>query len=258
MKKLFTLLIIAFGALMPYSALGQNNIKGGTLTIDGVKYDINNDLVSQYRILGREFDDDHEKKYYNQFMLTLNKGLSDQSVNIVIDTNEQSISGIDLSGYTDRQQRAIGTNQTDAGKLITYIFRPAVTGAKSAAETLGKFLPRRPRVTFKKYSITTPIHLEHEYDEKTGAFIVNDGKRVLRDGQNAKINEIKERINFAKNIGNIPVHDLILGYNEESREDIEKLIKKIGDLDAFCDRLINGNYTDEDEENAKVFGIFMD
>ena len=58
--------------------------QGGTLTIDGIKYDINNDLVSQYRFLGREFDDDHEKKYYNQFMSTLNKGLSDKSVNIVI------------------------------------------------------------------------------------------------------------------------------------------------------------------------------
>lgn len=258
MKKLFTLLIIAFGALMPYSVLGQNNIKGGTLTIDGVRYEINDDLVWRYRFLGREFDDYHEKKYYNQFMSTLNKGLSDQSVNIVIDTNEQSISGIDLSGYTDKQQRAIGTNQTDAGKLITHIFRPAVTGAKSAAATLGNFLPGIPKKTFKKYSITTPIQLEHKYDEDTGEFTLTHGKKVLKDGQDAKINEIKERINFAKNIGNIPVHDLILGYNEESREDIEKLIKKIGDLDAFCDRLINGNYTDEDEENAKVFGIFMD
>lgn len=232
--------------------------QGGTLTIDGIKYDINNDLVSQYRFLGREFDDDHEKKYYNQFMSTLNKGLSDKSVNIVINTNEQSISGIDLSGYTDRQQRAIGTNQTDAGKLITHIFRPVVTGAKSAAETLGNFLPGRPKETFNKYSITTPIQLEHKYDEKTGEFTLTNGNKELKDGQNDKIDEIKERINFAKNIGNIPVHDLILGYNEESREDIEKLIKEIGDLDAFQKRLIDGNYTDKDEIWAKTFGIFMD
>ena len=233
--------------------------QGGTLIIDDIKYAINDDLVSQYRFLGREFDDDHEKKYYNQFMSKLKQGLNDKSVEIVIDTNAQSIEGIDLSGYTERQQRAIGTNQTDAGKLITHLFRPTVTGAKSAAETLGNFLPRGSKETFKKHSITTPINLEHEYNKETGEFEKNnEGGNALKKGQDDKINEIKERINFAKHIGNIPVHDLILGYNEESREDIENLIKEIDNLEAFQNRLINGTYTNQDEVWAKTFGIFMD
>lgn len=232
--------------------------EGGTLTIDGVKYNINDHLISQYRFLGNEFDDSDQKKYYNQFMSTLKKGLTDKNVNIEIDRNKQYITGIDLSDYTEKQLKAIEVDQTDAGKLITHLFRPEVEGAKKAGKILLDFNPSQPTSKFKHYSIDDKIILNHQYDQNTGKFIITDGKKQLVDGQDSKVTEITNRINFAKNIDNIPIHDKITGYNEETRDEIIDTISNIGDLDAFKNRLLDGSYTENDENMAKVFGIFMD
>ena len=232
--------------------------EGGTLTIDGVKYDINDDLISQYRFLGNEFDDSDQKKYYNQFMSTLKKGLTDKNVNIEIDRNKQYITGIDLSEYTEKQLKAIDVDQTDAGKLITHLFRPEVEGAKKAGKVLLDFNPSHPTSKFKHYSIDDKIILNHQYDQNTGEFIIADGKKQLVNGQDSKVTEITNRINFAKTIDNIPIHDKITGYNEETRDEITNTISDIGDLDAFKNRLLDGSYTEEDEMRAKMFGIFMD
>lgn len=232
--------------------------EGGTLTIDGVKYDINDHLISQYRFLGNEFDDSDQKKYYNQFMSTLKKGLTDKNVNIEIDRNKQYITGIDLSEYTEKQLKAIDVDQTDAGKLITHLFRPEVEGAKKAGKVLLDFNPSHPTSKFKHYSIDDKIILNHQYDQNTGEFIIADGKKQLVNGQDSKVTEITNRINFAKNIDNIPIHDKITGYNKETRDEIINTISDIGDLDAFKNRLLDGSYTEEDENRAKMFGIFMD
>lgn len=232
--------------------------EGGTLTIDGVKYDINDHLISQYRFLGNEFDDSDQKKYYNQFMSTLKKGLTDKNVNIEIDRNKQYITGIDLSEYTEKQLKAIDVDQTDAGKLITHLFRPEVEGAKKAGKVLLDFNPSHPTSKFKHYSIDDKIILNHQYDQNTGEFIITDGKKQLVNGQDSKVTEITNRINFAKNIDNIPIHDKITGYNKETRDEIINTISDIGDLDAFKNRLLDGSYTEEDENRAKIFGIFMD
>lgn len=232
--------------------------EGGTLTIDGVKYDINDHLISQYRFLGNEFDDLDQKKYYNQFMSTLKKGLTDKNVNIEIDRNKQYITGIDLSEYTEKQLKAIDVDQTDAGKLITHLFRPEVEGAKKAGKILLDFNPSHPTSKFKHYSIDDKIILNHQYDQNTGEFIITDGKKQLVNGQDSKVTEITNRINFAKNIDNIPIHDKITGYNKETRDEIIATISDIGDLDAFKNRLLDGSYTEEDETRAKMFGIFMD
>ena len=232
--------------------------EGGTLTIDGVKYNINDHLISQYRFLGNEFDDSDQKKYYNQFMSTLKKGLTDKNVNIEIDRNKQYITGIDLSDYTEKQLKAIEVDQTDAGKLITHLFRPEVEGAKKAGKILLDFNPSQPTSKFKHYSIDDKIILNHQYDQNTGKFIITDGKKQLVDGQDSKVADITNRINFAKNIDNIPIHDKITGYNEETRDEIIDIISNIGDLDAFKNRLLDGSYTENDENMAKVFGIFMD
>lgn len=232
--------------------------EGGTLTIDGVKYDINDHLISQYRFLGNEFDDSDQKKYYNQFMSTLKKGVTDKNVNIEIDRNKQYITGIDLSEYTEKQLKAIDVDQTDAGKLITHLFRPEVEGAKKAGKVLLDFNPSHQTSKFKHYSIDDKIILNHQYDQNTGEFIITDGKKQLVDGQDSKVTEITNRINFAKNIDNIPIHDKITGYNKETRDEIINTISDIGDLDAFKNRLLDGSYTEEDENRAKIFGIFMD
>lgn len=232
--------------------------EGGTLTIDGVKYDINDHLISQYRFLGNEFNDSDQKKYYNQFMSTLKKGLTDKNVNIEIDRNKQYINGIDLSEYTEKQLKAIDVDQTDAGKLITHLFRPEVEGAKKAGKVLLDFNPSHPTSKFKHYSIDDKIILNHQYDQNTGEFIIADGKKQLVNGQDSKVTEITNRINFAKTIDNIPIHDKITGYNEETRDEITNTISDIGDLDAFKNRLLDGSYTEEDEMRAKMFGIFMD
>lgn len=232
--------------------------EGGTLTIDGVKYDINDHLISQYRFLGNEFDDSDQKKYYNQFMSTLKKGLTDKNVNIEIDRNKQYITGIDLSEYTEKQLKAIDVDQTDAGKLITHLFRPEVEGAKKAGKVLLDFNPSHHTSKFKHYSIDDKIILNHQYDQNTGAFIITDGKKQLVNGQDSKVTEITNRINFAKNIDKIPIHDKITGYNKETRDEIIATISDIGDLDAFKNRLLDGSYTEEDENRAKIFGIFMD
>lgn len=231
---------------------------GGTLTIDGVKYDINDHLISQYRFLVNEFDDPDQKKYYNNFMSTLKKGLTDKNINIEIDRNKQYITGIDLSGYTEKQLKAIDVDQTDAGKLITHLFRPEVEGAKKAGKVLLDFNPSHPTSKFKHYFIDDKIILNHQHNQNTGEFIITDGKKQLVDGQDSKVTEITNRIDFAKNIDKIPIYDKITGYNNETRDEITNTISDIGDLEAFKNRLLEGNYTEEDENRAKIFGIFMD
>lgn len=232
--------------------------QGGKLTIDGVDYDINDHLISQYRMLGQNFkSDSDEKYYYNQFMTTLQNGKTDSNVHIIIDRNNNSISGIDLN-YTNRQMEAISKNQTEAGNIITEYFRPKVRGAKDAARKIGEFTPSYGDQKFNHYSINETISLNHQYNDN-GEFTLGDNNnKILQENQDDKIKLIESRIDFAKNIGTIPIHDKITGYNGVSRKELEDIIKEIGDLDAFRDRLINGSYDDKDEEWAKVFGIFMD
>ena len=232
--------------------------QGGKLTIDGVDYDINDHLISQYRMLGQNFkSDSDEKYYYNQFMTTLQNGKTDSNVHIIIDRNNNSISGIDLN-YTNRQMEAISKNQTEAGNIITEYFRPKVRGAKDAARKIGEFTPSYGDQKFNHYSINETISLNHQYND-TGEFTLGDNNnKILQENQDDKIKLIESRIDFAKNIGTIPIHDKITGYNGVSRKELEDIIKEIGDLDAFKDRLINGSYDDKDEEWAKAFGIFMD
>lgn len=232
--------------------------QGGKLTIDGIDYDINDNLISQYRMLGQNFkNDSDEKYYYDQFMTTLQNGKTDKNVHIIIDRNNNSINGIDLN-YTNRQMEAINKNQTEAGNIITEYFRPKVRGAKDAARKIGEFTPSYGNQKFKHHSINETINLNHKYNDN-GEFILGDNNnKILQDNQDDKIALINSRINFAKGLGNIPIHDKVTGYDGVSRKELEDIIKEIGNLDDFRDRLISGSYDTKDEEWAKAFGIFMD
>ena len=198
--------------------------QGGKLTIDGIDYDINDNLISQYRMLGQNFkNDSDEKYYYDQFMTTLQNGKTDKNVHIIIDRNNNSINGIDLN-YTNRQMEAINKNQTEAGNIITEYFRPKVRGAKDAARKIGEFTPSYGNQKFKHHSINEIINLNHEYDDN-GEFILDDNKnKILKENQDNKVALINSRINFAKGLGNIPIHDKVTGYDGVSRKELERFL----------------------------------
>ena len=89
--------------------------EGGTLTIDGVKYDINDHLISQYRFLGNEFDDSDQKKYFRTYV---NNGLQLHYSGTDIGNSDKlwkDISGKGNDGQIGAEDRRVGNTQSGGG-----------------------------------------------------------------------------------------------------------------------------------------------
>lgn len=226
---------------------------GGKLNFGNDSIDVTEDIINQYRNWGQNLPED-ERQAYNKIIDAIQNG------EYTIDLENHTISGDNIEfGLSERENRVLHRDQTNAGRIITDLFRPELSAVQAAIQHFTSYRPSKPDAPRNHYDISNSLTINYEYNPEDAQFTTVNGNRTYLGNQND--DPVLKRLDLLSRLTDTEewsdTHDSITGYNGQDVAAYRELLKDVN-IDDLKTRITDGSITDTDKTLLESLGIFAD
>lgn len=229
--------------------------KYGTFTIDGTKYEVNDDFLNQLTSYGKTLDEDTAYQF-SKITDALRSG-----ADLSYDSNANKLNGPVSFDVNNAQQGRLEKRRSKAGRWLGNMWGGKETTARHAVNALKNFkyiAPSPEPEKYNKYDWSRTLNAEYKRNPDTGDYEIVNGHKVYINGANnlKLINRLKD----LKTILNYKDTDEFIGYNGLTKQDYINFYNKLGDkgISDLINRIEQGTWTEEDAMALDDIGAFLD
>lgn len=237
--------------VIKYQQGGSTSKKYGTFTIDGNKYEVDDEFLNQISSYGKSLDGDTAYQF-SKITDALRSG-----ANLSYDSSADRLDGDVNFDVTGKQENRLNKRRSRFGRMLGNTWKGKENTSRNAINALKGFTYIAPTPGGTDYDWSRGINIEYKKD-KDGKYELVDGKRVFIQGANniqalRRLDSIKDIINYTDN-------DTFKGYGKLDKQAYIDLYKRLGDdgIRALRDRIESGTWTDEDKLALDDIGLLLD
>lgn len=236
--------------VIKYQQGGSTSRKYGTFTIDGNKYEVDDEFLNQITSYGKSLDDETAYQF-SKITDALRSG-----ADLSYDSNADKLDGNVQFDVTDKQNDRLGKRRSRMGRLFGNSWRGKENTSRNAIHALKGFTYVKPTPGGTDYDWSKGINVEYKRD-KDGKYELVDGKRVFIQGANNL--QVGRRLGALKNIASYTDNDTFKGYGKLDKQAYIDLYNRLGEegVNNLIQRVENGTWTDEDKLALDDIGIFL-
>ena len=229
--------------------------KYGTFTIDGNKYEVDDNFLNQLTSYGKTLDDEDTAYQFSKITDALRSG-----ADLSYDSNANRLDGPVSFDVKNNQQSRLEQRRTRAGRFLGNLWGGKESASRHAINALKGFeyvAPASEPVQRNEYKWNDTLYGEYKRNKETGDYELIDGKKVYINGANNL--RISKRLNSLKDIANYNKEDKFIGFNNLDRQVYIDLYNRLGDqgVNDLISRIEQGTWTDEDAEALDDIGIYL-
>lgn len=236
--------------VIKYQQGGSTSRKYGTFTIDGNKYEVDDEFLNQITSYGKSLDDDTAYQF-SKITDALRSG-----ADLLYDSNADKLDGNVQFDVTDQQDNRLGKRRSRIGRLFGNSWRGKENTARNAIHALKDFTYVKPTPSGTDYDWSKGINVEYKRD-KDGKYELVNGNRVFIQGANNL--QVSRRLGALKNVASYTDNDTFKGYGKLDKQAYIDFYNRLGEegVNGLIQRVENGNWTDEDKLALDDIGIFL-
>ncbi len=199
--------------------------KYGTFTIDGNKYEVDDNFLNQLTSYGKTLDDEDTAYQFSKITDALRSG-----ADLSYDSNANRLDGPVSFDVKNNQQSRLEQRRTRAGRFLGNLWGGKESASRHAINALKGFeyvAPASEPVQRNEYKWNDTLYGEYKRNKETGDYELIDGKKVYINGANNL--RISKRLNSLKDIANYNKEDKFVGFNNLDRQVYIDLYNRLGD-----------------------------
>lgn len=229
--------------------------KYGTFTIDGNKYEVDDNFLNQLTSYGKTLGNEDTAYQFSKITDALRSG-----ADLSYDSSANRLDGPVSFDVRGNQQSRLEKRRTKAGRFLGNLWGGKEASSRHAINALKRFeyiAPSPEPEQRNEYKWNDALYGEYKRNKDTGDYELVDGKKVYINGANNL--RISKRLGSLKDIANYHKDDKFVGFNNLDRQVYIDLYNKLGDqgVNDLISRIEQGTWTDEDAEALNDIGIYL-
>ena len=228
-----------------------SNKRYGTFTIDGNKFEVDDNFLNQLTNYGKSLDDETAYQF-SKITDALRNG-----ENLSYDSNADRLDGNVQFDVTNSQNNRLGNRRSRIGRFFGNSWRGKENASRNAINALKGFTYTTPTPGNSIYDWSNTINVEYKRD-KDGNYELVNGNKVFIQGANNL--QVIRRLQALKDIASYTDKDTFKGYGNLDKQAYIDLYNRLGDegIKSLIERVENGTWTEEDKLALDDIGIFLD
>ena len=228
-----------------------SNKRYGTFTIDGNKFEVDDNFLNQLTNYGKSLDDETAYQF-SKITDALRNG-----ENLSYDSNADRLDGNVQFDVTNSQNNRLGNRRSRIGRFFGNSWRGKENASRNAINALKGFTYTAPTPGNSIYDWSNAINVEYKRD-KDGNYELVNGNKVFIQGANNL--QVRRRLQALKDIASYTDKDTFKGYGNLDKQAYIDLYNRLGDegVKSLVERVENGTWTEEDKLALDDIGIFLD
>ena len=236
--------------IIKYEQGGSTSKKYGTFTIDGHKYDVNDEFLNQLTNYGKSLDSNTAYQF-SKITEALKSG-----TDLSYDSNANRLDGNVQFDVTNTQNNRLGKRRSRIGRWFGNSWNGKENASRNAINALKNFKYIEPTPSGTDYDWSGKINVEYKRD-KDGKYELVDGKRVFIQGANNL--QALRRLDALSDIINYGDNDTFKGYNGLQKQAYIDLYNRLGPegVKALRKRIETGDWDEADKLALDDIGILL-